>query len=227
MNENYGPLYINVTKAVVNGSTYDVMDYTQYTSFKKSSTSGIAVKYSKNGHDYVLPAKGKYICNTTIPGVYNAGPIDFIIPPTDENDPQYTAIKEVDFNNQDSIKEILEKKEIISRLNEPWITSPDNITIFPINKDDQPEMKALKEALNAKNIDFDKYAPRFGANFPNDKRQLKNNSATLNIIKRFCENCDLECEIIFRDKNPNVPNPLGRNVEIKALITDADFEDQK
>ena len=97
-------------------------------------------------------------------------------------------------------------------MTEPWITSPDNITTFPISSDDQPEMKALKLALNAKHIDFDKYAPRFGSNFPNDKRQLKNPSATLNIIKRFCDNCDMECELVFKDKNTGVPNPMNKEI---------------
>ena len=80
-------------------------------------------------------------------------------------------------------------------------------------------MVCLKEALNAKNIDFDKYAPRFGANFPNDKRQLKSNSATLNIIKRFCENCDMEARLILQDKNPGVPNPIGRRIEVSLTGT--------
>lgn len=218
---NFGPLNISVTKAVVNGSIYDIMTYEEYTKIKNSCpTNNVAIRYSKDGHNYVLPAKGKYNESTTTPGVYNAGPIDFIITPSESNQDQYTPLKEINISNKNSIKEILEKEEVISRMNEPWITSPDNITKFPICDDDQPEMKALKQALNAKKIDFDKYASRFGPNFPNDKRQLKNKSATLNIIKRFCDNCDLECEIVFRDKSSNVPNPLGNNVEIRALITD-------
>ena len=69
-------------------------------------------------------------------------------------------------------------------------------------------------ALNAKHIDIDKYAGRFGENFPNDKRQLKNNNATLKIIKRFCENCDMEAILIFKDKNPDVPNPMNKEVVV-------------
>ena len=68
--------------------------------------------------------------------------------------------------------------------------------------------------INSKHFDIDKYASRFGDNFPNDKRQLKSVSATLNIIKRFCSNCDMEAILILRDKNPNVPNPMNREVAI-------------
>ena len=81
-------------------------------------------------------------------------------------------------------------------------------------------------ALNAKNIDIDKYAARFGDNYPNDKRQLKNSNATLKIIKRFCENCGMEAILTFRDKNPDVPNPM--NTEITVSLTDEiDEEDSE
>ena len=55
-------------------------------------------------------------------------------------------------------------------------------------------------------------------NFPNDKRQLRGDSMTLNILKRFCRNLDLEAQLILKDKNDNVPNPLGR--EIVVSLTD-------
>jgi hypothetical protein len=112
------------------------------------------------------------------------------------------------------MKTILEKEETISRMAEPWITSPDNISRFVISEDDQPEMVALKQALNSKQIDLDKYAMRFGQNFPNDKRQLRTHSATLNIIKRFCENLDMDAILILKDKHPSVPNPMGREIEV-------------
>ena len=85
-------------------------------------------------------------------------------------------------------------------------------------------MRALKMALNAKNIDIDRYAGRFGENFPNDKRQLKNGSATLKIIKRFCDNCDVEAVLTFKDRSPDVPNPM--NTEITVSLTDFVYDDE-
>lgn len=221
MEQEFEPLNTKVTKAVINGSIYDIMDYDEYSKVRNNcSVNNVAVKYSKNGNDMVLPVKGTtYNDSVTTPGVYKAGPLDFFVLPTESNINQYKPKKIVEISNTDSMKTILEKEEVIGRLTEPWITSPDNITTFPIYEDDHPEMVALKKALNAKNIDFDKYASRFGANFPNDKRQLKNTSATLNILKRFCENCDIECEIVLRDKNPLVPNPMGSEVRVK--LTDS------
>ena len=214
-------LNINITKGVVNGSIYDILSYEEYVENQDSASSGnIAIKTTTHeGKEIVLPYKGNYNGNTNIPGVYNAGPVDMFVFPDESNEERYRAKRTVEISNADSINEILKKKETLARLAEPWITSPDNITKFQISEDDNPEMICLKEALNAKNIDFDKYAPRFGANFPNDKRQLKQNSATLNIIKRFCENLDMEAILILQDKNPNVPNPMGKRVEVSLTGT--------
>ena len=178
---------MNIVKGVVNGSIYDIVSYDEYSASSniEANANNIAIKTNHNGNDIVLPFKGNYNGKTTIPGVYNLGPADIFIFPDDNHVENYRARKVVEINNRNSISEILEKKETLARLAEPWITSPDNITKFKVMDDDNPEMVCLKEALNAKNIDFDKYAPRFGANFPNDKRQLKSKSATLNIIKRF------------------------------------------
>ena len=84
-------------------------------------------------------------------------------------------------------------------------------------------MVALKMALNSKHIDIDKYAGRFGDNYPNDKRQLKLESATLKIIKRFCENCDMDAILILKDKDENVPNPMGKEIKV-SLTKPVDIE---
>ena len=217
----FDPLKIKVTKAVVNGCMYDVIDYDTYIKNKDSIGPGTAISTEHTGKIVVLPVRGKYTSAPSMPGVYSAGPLDFFVYPSEDSD-QYSPKKMVEISNRDSMKEILKKEETLTRMANPWITSPDNVTKFPIEEDDQPEMRCLKMALNEKNVDFDKYAPRFGANFPNDKRQLKNKSATLNIIKRFCENMDMSCDIILRDKNPNVANPMRK--EIRVSLTDTFYE---
>lgn len=225
MEQNYSPLNIQVTRAVVNGAMYDVMDYTEYVKNKNGSTAGIAVETEYKGNTIILPVRGKYNNPTNVPGIYSCGPLDFFVYPSDNSIQEYLPQKMVKFGNMDSMKEILEKEETLSRMAEPWITSPDNITQLSISADDQPEMRCLKMAINEKNVDFDKYAPRFGANFPNDKRQLKNKSATLNIIKRFCDNMDMSCDIILKDKNPNVANPM--NKEIRVSLTDVLYDENE
>ena len=138
--------------------------------------------------------------------------------PNAEEEDDYVPNKVIEFSNTDDIKKILESQAQLSKLAEPWITNPDNITFVSIGETDRPEVIGLKTAINEKHIDIDKYAGRFGENFPNDKRQLRNESLTLKMLERFCQNLDMEAVLIFKDKKPDVPNPIGR--EIVVSLTD-------
>lgn len=221
MDEKIKKLDISVKKAVVNGSMYDIISEDEFEKNSKvyPNNSSVAVeKELDNGRVIDLPIRNINYFNqgTITPGIYTGpnSPFVFTILPNQENINNFTPRKTVEINNHDSMKTILEKEETISRMAEPWITSPDNISRFVISEDDQPEMVALKQALNSKQIDLDKYAMRFGQNFPNDKRQLRTHSATLNIIKRFCDNLDMDAILILKDKHPSVPNPMGREIEV-------------
>ena len=213
------PLSVNTKVCSLRGNFYNIATYDEYVENKQ--LTDLAIEKEVDGVNIILPVRGKYSSKVTQPGIYDAGCIDFIIYPENIND--YVPNKIVQMNNQDDIKEMVKKKNIINRLDEPWITSPDNITVITIDEEDSGAMKGLKSAINAKNIDLDKYGPRFGDNFNNDKRQLKNKNVTLNIIQRFCENLDMEALITFRDKSPNVPNPMG--TEIVVSINDEYNED--
>ena len=218
------PLNIQITRAVVNGRMLNVMTYDEYLEKGDNSTisSGIIMEYK--GKEIVLPIRGEFSTQVTVTGLYSAGCIDICVYPEEPFLKDYIPARKIVMGNTMDQKKILENSEVISRLDEPWITTPDNITKLPISPEDQPEMVCLKTALNQKEIDLDKYAGRFGDNFPNDKRQLKNNSVTLNIIKRFCDKCDMECLITLRDKNPNVPNPIGREISVSLteMVNDED-----
>lgn len=222
MNTKFPPLNISVVKAPVNGQTFDVVEYGEYAQNPEAyyNRTDVAIPVDHNGRQMMLPFRGSYPGpRTIIPGVYDAGCIDFVVKPdegfADKYIPDPSSI--ISLSNTDSIRELIMKEDSVKRLDEPFITTPDNITNIPINPNDQPEMVCLKKALNAKRIDIDKYAGRFGDNFPNDKRQLKAKSCTLNIIKRYCNNCDMEALLILRDSNPNVANPM--NTEICVSLT--------
>ena len=222
------PLKVSITKAAINGQVVDVVDYDEYSSHIDcySCRNDVAIPVDMRGREILLPVKGRYSSNVTLPGVYNAGCVDFLIYPDEAFAERYIPKDFISMSNTDDIKELIKNGDAARKLDEPFITSPDSITCIPIKETDQPEMKGLKMALNAKNIDIDKYAARFGDNYPNDKRQLKNSNATLKIIKRFCENCDMEAILTFRDKNPDVPNPM--NTEITVSLTDEiDEEDSE
>lgn len=214
------PLDVKVKKAAANGQIYDMVTYDEYSAEPDQylERTGVGILSEYKGEELLLPLRDKYNGQPISPGVYNAGPVDFIVYPDEISRPKYVPSKVAEFSNLMSIKDIINSAEIAKRLDEPFITTPDNITRISIEPEDQPEMRALKMALNEKNIDIDKYAGRFGDNFPNDKRQLKNNGATLNIIKRFCKNCDMEALITLRDKSPDVPNPM--NTEITISLTE-------
>ena len=222
------PLKVSITKAAINGQVVDVVDYDEYSNHIDcySGRNDVAIPVDMRGREILLPVKGRYSSNVTLPGVYNAGCVDFLIYPDEAFVERYMPKDFISMSNTDDIKELIKNGDAARKLDEPFITSPDSITCIPIKETDQPEMKGLKMALNAKNIDIDKYAARFGDNYPNDKRQLKNSNATLKIIKRFCENCDMEAILTFRDKNPDVPNPM--NTEITVSLTDEiDEEDSE
>lgn len=218
------PLNVKVNRCVINGQMYDLLNYEEF-SKQQVHAPNTAIIEEIDGSTIVLPDRGEYSPQSINPGIYSAGCIDMVIYPNENNIKNYIPSKIIDMSNNTPMKEMLEKKEIMARLDEPWITSPDNITQFNINEEDKPEMKLLKSALNKKKIDIDKYGARFGDNFPNDKRQLKNNSATLNIIKRFCDHLDMEALLTLRDKNSNVPNPIGE--EITISLTEDFLDDEE
>mgnify|MGYP006873115240 CR=1 FL=1 len=217
-------LNVNITKAAVNGQVYDVVDYEDFCNNHNMylDRSDVAIPVNFKDNEILLPYRGEYPKSgkTPItPGVYNAGVVDFVVDPDEAFISRYTPKNVITLSNSDNIKDLIKAGEEARKLDEAFITTPDSITNIPVKDNDSPEMKCLKMALNAKHIDLDKYAGRFGNNYPNDKRQLKNNTATLNIIKRYCENMDMEAILILRDKNPEVPNPMGREIAV-SLIED-------
>lgn len=214
---------LSIKRTVSNGKVMEMVEMDEYATnpdrYLGRSDVGIVVRPEEyDGQELVLPLRPTYNGNPITPGVYNAGAIDYTVLPGKDKYKDYIPDKIVELGNNMDAKQIIESGEALSRLDEPFITTPENITRIPINTDDQPEMKALKMALNEKKMDLDKYAGRFGPNFPNDKRQLKNDSITLNIIKRFCDNMDMEAILTIRDKGPDVPNPIGK--EIVVSLTD-------
>ena len=210
------PAYLSVTKSAANGQVYDVISYDEYgKNFDMyNGRTDVAVSANCRGKDIILPIKGKYSGNPISPGVYDAGCVDFFNYPDETTIERYVPTNTVHMSNSDDIRDLIIAGEAAKKLDEPFITMPDNVTNIPIRETDHPEMVALKLALNAKHIDIDKYAGRFGDNYPNDKRQLKLESATLKIIKRFCENCDMDAVLILKDRDKDVPNPMNREIRV-------------
>ena len=94
-------------------------------------------------------------------------------------------------------------------------------------------MRALKEAIIAKDMDIDMYKERFGENFPNDKRKLNDDNVTLFILERYCQCLDMEADIILRDAPGNIANPMNKVVTANIFpgnvnnVTITDVSDKK
>lgn len=122
----------------------------------------------------------------------------------------------IDLDNNSSIAELIKKQDMVKDLEREVLTpDPDNIFRPKIFDDDAGEMKALKEAVACKGIDLDKYAPRFGANYNNDKRLFNKPTISLAMLKRMCDALDIEASISLKDKSSAVPNPIGKIIEVK------------
>ena len=221
------PLNVHTRKCVMNGQMMDILTSEEYSKFSELANSSTGIeKVTESGKTVVLPYKGKMATNNpTVPGVYDIGPAYITIMPPPESEDDYVPKEIIEFDNTDGIKKIMESQAQLTKLAEPWITNPDNITMISIGDSDRPEVVGLKTAINQKHIDIDKYAGRFGENFPNDKRQLKNEGLTLKMIERFCKNLDIEAVLTFRDKSSDVPNPIGK--EITVSLTDNIDEDDE
>ena len=228
MDEQIKPLNIDIKRTVSNGKVYEMVDLETYGKSPKSYLGrddvGIEIR-DKNGKTLVLPLREKYSGNPISPGVYNAGAIDFILMPDQASYNKYIPEQTISLSNTMDAKRMIEAGNALEKLDEPFITTPDNITKIPVTSMDEPEMKCLKTAINEKHVDLDKYSGRFGSNYPNDKRQLKNNQVTLNIIKRFCNNMDMEAVLTIRDKRPDVPNPLKKDISVSLTDGYMDMEE--
>ena len=190
---------------------YDVTSLEEYTQFKDAYIPQYtAIHDEETG--FVLPIKNRY---EEGPGIIIGNGISYIEEPEEDEMESYLDKAIIDFDDSKSIHDMMEKQRIVRTLERDILTSPDNIFTPKIFDDDSPEMKALKTAVLDKHIDLDKYEPRFGSNYNNDKRLFNKNTISLSMMKRMCEALDIEATLILNDKSDDVPNPIGRTIEVK------------
>ena len=84
-------------------------------------------------------------------------------------------------------------------------------------------MSGLKRAINSKECDINCYEQNFNGNFLNNVRILNGNSITDKKTIEFGNAMDIKVTIRFEDKNPDVPNPMGRVIEVE--LTGGDEND--
>lgn len=204
---------VDIRRANIDGKLYNVIEYEEFCNTKDTNNN---ISTAIQIDDTLLPIR---ITNDNKPGIRIGKVINKVILP-DPEDEQYKASNIIDLGNTKTMKELIDKQVQLRNIEEEILTSPDNITIPNISKEDSPEMRGLKEAIIEKHIDFDKYGDRFGDNFANDKRVIKGNTITQKMLKRILKNIDVKATLILEDTSPDVPNPIGKKIVIN--ITDDD-----
>lgn len=209
----------DMKKSRVENKILDVVSYEEYNAHPELyHNTDTGVEFEHDGKTVVLPHRSTSY-NPDRPGVYDCGAIDRFVFPDENNEEEYTQ-DIIDFSDVNGIGKLTEKMDMVRDLERDILTSPDNIFVPTISENDSPEMKGLKEAVIAKHIDLDKYAERFGDNFPNDKRQFKKGNITLFMLKRMCDCLDMKATITIEDSGPNVPNPIGRPIVVDLTSGD-------
>ena len=145
------------------------------------------------------------------------------LPQTEEEHLEYTMDKAINLSNSRDIKELLEKQEAVRNIEYDMLTTVDNITIPRIGNNDTPAAKAIKEAVLCKHIDLDKYESRFGSNYPNYKRLLLKDAISIKMLTIMCNALDIRATLTLTDKNPDVPNPINRTIQVE--LTGGDITD--
>lgn len=200
-------------KGIINGKIFDIVEPNNYNpSVNDAKTTAI-----QKG-DILYPIRTE---NDTEPGLYEipGSPISIFEEPSEQEIEQYRINDEnvIDFNNIQNMSEYIDAQMSLRNMERTILCTPENIFSPPIKDDDKPAMRGLKEAVIKKRIDIDKYGPRFGANFANDKRLFKGNDITLSKLMAIGENLDMKCTLIIEDASPDVPNPIGEQIIVNLM----------
>lgn len=161
----------------------------------------------------VLPIRNPMMDNG--PGVYyeEGAMVANVIKPSPSEERQYSADRIIDLSKPKDIGEVIEKNELIRNIqNDLMVSGKDNIFCLNITNQDTPEMKALKQAINSKQVDKKAYEDRFDQ-FQNDMRLLKGNSITLAKMVGICKGFDIACELTLKDKE-GAANPMGTEITL-------------
>lgn len=152
----------------------------------------------------------------TGPGVYHqpGAMVAYVEKPA--NPAEYSTDRMIDYDKATTIDEIMKNNQLIRDIQNDIITTSENILDLNIGKDDTPEMRALKAAINAKQVDKAQYEDRFDQ-FQNDMRLLKGPSITLAKLISISSAFDISVDLTLRDK-PDCPNPM--NTEITVDLTE-------
>ena len=83
--EDIKPLNVKVSRGVINGQMYDIIDHDEFNKSDNmvySDNSGVLFDYKDT--QMILPIRTGYNENTVIPGIYREGCINFVVYPEED-----------------------------------------------------------------------------------------------------------------------------------------------
>ena len=160
--------------------------------------------------DVVLPIRNR--ATDPGPGVYfQPGAMVAFVEKPDPNGP-YSTSHMIDYDKATSIDDVMRNNQLIRDIQNDIMTTSENILCLNIGSEDTPEMRALKTAINEKQVDKAQYEDRFDQ-FQNDMRLLKGKSITLAKLISISSAFDIAVDLTLRDK-PDCPNPMHREITV-------------
>ena len=214
--------YSDMIKMKIGNRMYDVVPSLEYYQENEEAYLRNYTAILSTDGQYALPvirvSEGK-------PGIRVGGLMSKeYLPTTEEEKETYSIKNAINLSDSNNITELLEKQTAIREIEQEILTDPDgNIFVPKITNEDSAAIRALKEAVIAKKIDLDKYEPRFGSNYNNDKRILSKSKISLPMLERVCNALDIKATLTLEDSSDDIPNPIGRVISVE--LTNGDDEE--
>ena len=211
---------MSLEKAKIDGAIYDVISREEYVKNPQLYDSPyVAIK----GNDgFIYPIRSR---TDNRPGYYTNDAFFFYKQPAVDEYQTYSSQNIINFKNAETLRDIIKTQQKLVSEERTILTTIDNVFAPDIGENDTPEMKATKQAILDKHIDLDKYEPRFGPNYNNDKRLLKKGRITFDKLRAIADALDIKATLTLEDKNPDVPNPIGRVITVDITESTASIED--
>ena len=213
-------------KMKIRDALYDVITYEEFCRNRPLYMRYLDSVAIMPGDGFVYPIRNP--ASDIRPGMYCLGlGMDWFKPPMNKYEVQdYSQTNIIDFSEAKNFRDVIANQERLNREERSILTTINSLTVPTIQDSDEPAMVALKEAIIAKHIDLDSYDYRFGqSNFPNDKRLLKKDSISLKKLVAYCNALDIKATLTLKDVNPDVPNPMGKEITCDLNSTAMDGED--
>ena len=212
---------------LINQRLYEVADINQYSANKDAYLTGY-VAVDMGVGDYILPVIPS---TSTDPGVYvrpNA-PFSYAREPKPEDAEQYRREHVIDYSDASTFREFIDKQNMVRELENDILSSPDNIFTPAIDPNDSPAMTALKQAVIQKGIDLDKYEPRFGPNYANDRRIFVKPDISMKMLVRMCNALDIKATLTLEDQDSDlgeIPNPMKNSISVELTSRSSEAEEE-